>query len=140
MVNPETAPKSEKLLSPEDQRCWEIFHRSKDGMVREFQVIGAIASDYKRWGVDDASREIHKEITRAAREGDVEKRIEDELNPDGTISRMGIVRKSDGATLVEQRVYSTEGDEPKYDFEQIHDNRRERSIATRLGFRHFKWC
>lgn len=72
-------------------------------------------------GVDDASREIHKEITRAAREGDVEKRIEDELNPDGTISRMGIVRKSDGATLVEQRVYSTEGDEPKYDFEQIHD-------------------
>lgn len=121
MVNPETAPKSEKLLSPEDQRCWEIFHRSKDGMVREFQVIGAIASDYKRWGVDDASREVHKEIIRAAREGDVEKRIEDKLNPDGTISRMGIVRKSDGATLVEQRIYNTEGDEPKYDFEQIHD-------------------
>ncbi len=121
MVNHEKSNKNEKLASPEDQRCLEIFHRSKDGMVREFQVIGAIASDYKRWGVDDASREIHKEIIRAAREGDVEKRIEDELNPDGTISRMGIVRKSDGATLVEQRVYSTEGDEPKYDFEQIHD-------------------
>ena len=121
MVNHEKSNENEKLASPEDQRCWEIFHRSKDGMVREFQVIGAIASDYKRWGVDDASREIHKEIIRAAREGDVEKRIEDELNPDGTISRMGIVRKSDGATLVEQRVYSTEGDEPKYDFEQIHD-------------------